>query len=188
LLDNAEALALLAKIAQGDEQAFQALYRKVSRTVYAFALQRMSDAAGAEEIVVDTLLDVWKQPQRFRGEAKFSTWLLSIARNKVIDRYRAKGPDHEDIQDFAETLPADLSSDAFNQVADQQRREGVAHCLEKLSEEHRECLHLVYFEGMTVGEVSQVQAVPENTVKTRLFHARSKIKNCVARVMREEAV
>jgi RNA polymerase sigma-70 factor (ECF subfamily) len=187
LLDNAEALSLLAKIARGDETAFQSLYRKVSRSVYAFALQRMADAAGAEEIVVDTLLDVWKQPQRFRGEAKFSTWLLSIARNKIVDRYRAKAPEHEDLQDFAETLPADISSDAFNQVADQQRREGVAHCMEKLSEEHRECLHLVYFEGMTVTEVAQVQAVPENTVKTRLFHARGKIKNCVARVMREEA-
>jgi RNA polymerase sigma-70 factor (ECF subfamily) len=113
--------------------------------------------------------------------------LLSIARNKIVDRYRAKAPEHEDLQDFAETLPADVSSDAFNQVADAQRSEGVAHCMEKLSEEHRECLHLVYFEGMTVSEVAHVQSVPENTVKTRLFHARSKIKNCVARVMREEA-
>jgi len=49
----------------------------------------------------------------------------------------------------------------------------------KLSDEHRECMHLVFFEGMSLAEVAAVQGCPENTVKTRLFHARQKIKNCL---------
>ena len=49
----------------------------------------------------------------------------------------------------------------------------------KLSDEHRECLHLVFYEGMGLAEVAEVQHCPEGTVKTRLFHARQKIKKCL---------
>jgi RNA polymerase sigma-70 factor (ECF subfamily) len=56
----------------------------------------------------------------------------------------------------------------------------------KLSDEHRECLHLVFFEGMGLAEVAEIQNCPEGTVKTRLFHARQKIKNCLQSLLRSE--
>ena len=51
--------------------------------------------------------------------------------------------------------------------------------MDKLSDDHRECVHLVFYEGMSLAEVASVQGCPENTVKTRLFHARQKLKNCL---------
>jgi RNA polymerase sigma-70 factor, ECF subfamily len=185
-LDNGTALALLAQVANGDQTAFKRLYEAASRTIYAFALRRAEDAALAEEIVVDTMVEVWKHPERFRGDAKFSTWLLSIARNKMIDRFRAADPLAEDIDDHAETLSAGDASDAAAQLAQVQDRQGVERCMEKLSDEHRQALVLTYYEGLTVGEIAQVQQVPDNTVKTRLFHARQKIKNCLARLFGHE--
>ena len=57
----------------------------------------------------------------------------------------------------------------------------------KLTEEHRECLHLVFFEGYSIEDVAALQSVPENTVKTRLFHARQKMRNCLRLLLEREA-
>jgi RNA polymerase sigma-70 factor (ECF subfamily) len=182
-LDNAEVMRLLAQIAQGDECAFKTLYRAFSRRLYAYVLKQLGDPAQAEEIVADTLYEVWRTPARFRGESQFSTWLIGVARNKLLMVWRARRPDarHEDIDDFAELIAAD-DHGGFDELADRQRRDGVLHCVQRLSAEHRECIHLVFYEGMALADVAQLQACPENTVKTRLFHARKKLEHCL-RVM-----
>jgi RNA polymerase sigma-70 factor, ECF subfamily len=186
-MDNDEVLRLLGRIEQGDEAAFSALYRAFSRKLYAYVLRQLGDPAQAEEIVSDTLYEVWRQPARFRGESQFSTWLIGIARNKVLMAFRARKPDarHDDIDDVAETLATDDPS-AFDILAQHQRGEGVRHCMDKLSSEHRECVHLVFFEGLSLAEVAALQACPENTVKTRLFHARQKLKNCLRLLLARE--
>ncbi len=152
------------------------LYKAHSRTVYAFVLSRLRDPSRAEEILVDTMHEVWKHPDRFRGDSKFSTWLIGIARHKMLDALRAKGPEYEELD---EELPEEDGESGFDRVAEQQQREGVRKCMDKLSDEHRECLHLAFYQDMSIAEVAAVQKIPENTVKTRLFHARQKIKNCL---------
>ena len=74
----------------------------------------------------------------------------------------------------------------FDLLADRQREHHVRHCLERLSNEHRECMHLVFFEGMSLGEVAQLQACPEGTVKTRMFHARQKLRTCLSLMLKAE--
>lgn len=186
-MDNDEVLRLLGRIEAADEGAFRELYRAFSRKLYAYVLRQLGDPAQAEEIVADTLYEVWKAPAKFRGESQFSTWLIGIARNKVLMAFRSRKPDasHDDLDDVAETIAADDES-AFDILANQQRREGVRHCMDKLSDEHRECIHLVFYEGMSLAEVAEVQACPENTVKTRLFHARQKLKNCLRLLLERE--
>jgi RNA polymerase sigma-70 factor (ECF subfamily) len=185
-LDNTQVLALLEQVARHDERAFGRLYESVARRVYAFAMHRLHDEATAGEIVGETLYEVWRRPTAFRGDAKFSTWVLGIARHKMLDRLRSRGPDHEDIDDHRDLFDADALDD-LQQVDARQREAGVAHCLARLGDTHRECLHLVYFDGLSLAEVASVQAVPENTVKTRLFHARAKIKQCLARLFARDA-
>jgi RNA polymerase sigma-70 factor (ECF subfamily) len=186
-MDNDEVLRLLGRIERADEAAFRELYRAFSRRLYAYVLRQLADPAQAEEIVADTLYEVWKAPARFRGDAQFSTWLIGIARNKVLMAYRSRKPDskHEDLDNVAETLAADDTS-AFDLLANAQRREGVRHCMDKLSDDHRECVHLVFYEGLSLAEVAEVQSCPEGTVKTRLFHARQKLKNCLQLLLQRE--
>jgi RNA polymerase sigma-70 factor (ECF subfamily) len=184
-LDNAQVLVLLKQVADRDEKAFARLYESVSRRVYAFAMHKSGDAAVASEIVSETLYQVWRAPAAFRGDAKFSTWVLGIARHKLLDRLRGMSPAHEDIDEHADQL-AGNTPDGFERLSEQQRREGVASCLEKLTDPHRECLYLVFYEGMALAEISELQAVPENTVKTRLFHARTKIKKCLQLLLARE--
>lgn len=185
-LTNDEIFALLAQVGKGDEAAMTKLYRSFSRKIYAYALNRMRDPQGAEEVVVDTMHEVWRHPDRFRGASKFSTWLIGIARHKMLTALRGKGPEHEDVDEMGEQLASEEPG-AFEMLAERQRREGVQHCMGKLSDEHRECLHLVFYEGLSVGEIAEVQACPENTVKTRLFYARQKIRNCLRLLLEREA-
>lgn len=186
-MDNEDVLRLLGRIEQGDEAAFRELYRAFSRKLYAYVLRQLGDPAQAEEIVADTLYEVWRQPARFRGESQFSTWLIGIARNKVLMAFRSRKPDavHEDLDAVAEVVASDGES-AFDLLAQQERHEGVRHCMERLSDEHRECVHLVFYEGLSLAEVAAVQSCPENTVKTRLFHARQKLKNCLRLLIERE--
>ncbi|NRF67186.1 sigma-70 family RNA polymerase sigma factor [Aquincola sp. S2] len=186
-MDNDRVKALLERIGQQDQAAFRELYKAFSRRVHAYVLNMLKDSARAEEVLVDTMYEVWRAPARFRGESQFSTWLIGVARNKALMVYRGRRPDelHDDLDDIAETTPSD-SPDAFAQLAAKQRTQGVRACMDKLSDEHRECMHLVFYEGYSLAEVASVQNCPENTVKTRLFHARQKIKACLARLVQRE--
>jgi RNA polymerase sigma-70 factor (ECF subfamily) len=186
-MENDEVLRLLARIERADESAFRELYRAFSRKLYAYTLRQLGDPAQAEEIVSDTLYEVWRAPTRFRGDSQFSTWLIGIARNKVLMAFRSRKPDtnHDDLDAVAEVVAADDPS-AFDVMAQAQRSEGVRNCMDKLSSEHRECVHLVFYEGLSLAEVAALQAIPENTVKTRLFHARQKLKNCMRLLVQRE--
>jgi RNA polymerase sigma-70 factor (ECF subfamily) len=186
-MDNDEVLRLLERIVQRDEAAFRELYRGFSRRLYAYVLRQLGDPAQAEEIVADTLYEVWRAPEKFRGASQFSTWLIGIARNKVLMAFRSRKPDqqHDDIDDVADSMAADDPS-AFELLAQQQRHEGVRHCMDRLSDDHRECIHLVFYEGLSLAEVASLQACPEGTVKTRLFHARNKLKTCLKLLLQRE--
>jgi len=179
-MDNDRVSKLLERIGRQDEAAFRELYKAFSRKVFAYVLNMVNDHGRAEEILVDTMYEVWRAPTRFHGGSQFSTWLIGIARNKALMAYRSRRPDelHDDLDDIAETAPAD-TPDGFAELAAKQRSSGVKACMAKLSDEHRECMHLVFFEGLSLAEVAAVQGCPENTVKTRLFHARQKIRNCL---------
>jgi len=186
-MDNPEVLRLLSRIEQADQGAFRELYCAFSRKLYAYVLRQLSDTAQAEEIVADTLYEVWKAPTKFRGDSLFSTWLIGIARNKVLMHWRGRkaDADHDDVADLADQLASDTPG-AFEQMAQSQRSEGVRNCIDKLGTDHRECVHLVFYEGMALAEVARIQQIPEGTVKTRLFHARQKLKQCLQRLLARE--
>lgn len=176
---------LLQRIARGDEDAMKTLHLRYNRRVYAFVLKRLQDPAEAEEVVVDTMYEIWQHPLRFRGESRFSTWLLGIARHKLLNVIRAREPAHEEINDEVVQLPAE-AIDAFTTLHQKQRRELLLFCMQKLPAEQRECLHLACFEEMPLKDIAQLQDCPENTVKTRLFHARQKLKHCLLQLAFEQ--
>lgn len=178
-----EVSALLHRIAGQDEKALVELHRHFARNIFAFALNRLHDRDEAETVVSDTLYEIWRQPLRFRGESRFSTWLLGIARYKILTLLRSRDQDHDELD---EEMPSD-DLGAFDILAAKQRTDGVRRCMERLQDAQRESLQLVFYEGFSLGEVAELQQCPENTVKTRLFHARKKIKNCLERLMTAEA-
>lgn len=173
---------LLARIGRADQAAMDVLYRREQRSVYAFALQFVSNPHDAEDVVVETFLEVWRHAARFAGNSKATTWILGIARHKALDKVRAR--DHvllpsEEWDMIAETT-ASSDEPAADRLSRGQDAALVRECLERLPAEQRECMHLVFFHDMGLAEVASIQGVPENTVKTRLFHARRKLRGWLA--------
>lgn len=180
-LDDARARQLLQACAMGDQKALVELHRMLARRIHAFAWQRLRSAEDAQTVVIDTLHEVWKSAARFRGESLVSTWVLGIARFKAMALRRqnlAAEAESEDIDDYAETLASD-AEDGEAALARWQQAQQLQRCMGLLTPAHRECLQLVYYEGLGVAEVAQVQQVPQGTVKTRLFHARRQMRECV---------
>jgi RNA polymerase sigma-70 factor (ECF subfamily) len=168
------ARALLARIVAGDEPAFDELYRLLSRRVYAFALRITGNTAMADEVMLDTLHEVWRSAGRFRHDAQVSTWVLGIARNKALLALRERPAEHADIGDFADTLDSG-EPDGYALIAEAENREMIRRCLQALSADHRECLHLAFFEDLSMRQIASMLGIPEGTVKSRLWHAKSQL-------------
>jgi len=188
-MSEEEILNLLRRLAtQGNEaqSAMRQLHAEFRSQVYAFALGRMRRAEDAEEVVVETFLEVWRKAATFRGDSRFTTWLLGIAKYKILNHRRGDAPAHEDVDELGDVLEDEDAVDGFALIAQAQRASGVRRCLGTLKAEHRECLQLVYFDELSVRDVAAVQGVDEGTVKSRCFHARQKIKKCLSMMLRRE--
>ncbi|MGH1360563.1 MAG: RNA polymerase sigma factor [Burkholderiaceae bacterium] len=172
------ARALLKRMGEGDESALRELHDTYARRIFLFAMSRLRNEEAAETVMIDTIYEVWKHPDRFRGESRFSTWMLGIAKYKVLSAYRAAGESHEDVDEYADRLQ-DPNADVEGEIEAQEENVLLRECIETLNEAQRECIQLVFFEGMALSEIAGVQEVPEGTVKTRLFHARKNLKTCV---------
>jgi RNA polymerase sigma-70 factor, ECF subfamily len=160
--EESDLKATLTAIAKGDQQAMIRFYKSFESRVYAFAMRRLSSPEEAEAVVVETMYEVWKVAKNFQGASRVETWLLGIAKYKS-DSMADEAPGVEQL------------------VYAKERAHILADCIDELPKDQSEALHLVYFEGSSVEEVSEIQAIPGGTVKTRLFHARKKLKDCLER-------
>ena len=123
-------------------------------------------------------LDVWRKAGAFAGHSQVSTWLLAIARNKAIavTRRRSFDPLNDDI---SETIQDD-ADDPETVMAKSQTRSLLFQCLTNLSPAHREVIDLVYYHEKSIDEVAEIIQVPPNTVKTRMFYARTHLAKQLA--------
>jgi RNA polymerase sigma-70 factor (ECF subfamily) len=176
------AAVLLRGIAARDQAALAKLHALMGRRIHAFSVRLTHDPDLANEVVSDTLLDVWRYPERFNGQSKVGTWILAIAKYKTMHALRQRRRPHVDIDDMADSLISEMGDPESTKLANERARE-LRKCIQRLPEEQRECLHMVYFEDLTLAEVAEFQGVPENTVKTRLFHARKKLEVYLAGVL-----
>jgi RNA polymerase sigma-70 factor, ECF subfamily len=178
--EESDLKATLTAIAKGDQQAMIRFYKSFESRVYAFAMRRLSSPEEAEAVVVETMYEVWKVAKNFQGASRVETWLLGIAKYKSLDKLRARDLRTDDIEDYADSM-ADEAPGVEQLVYAKERAHILADCIDELPKDQSEALHLVYFEGSSVEEVSEIQAIPGGTVKTRLFHARKKLKDCLER-------
>ena len=165
--------ALLARVADGDHRAIQALVVRHQQAVYRFALRLIGNTATAEDIVSEVFIELWRQAARFEGRARLSTWLLAIARHKALSTMRRRV--HEPLDDrMVEAIPDGATTPEKAWDADQ-RSAVLRGCLSRLSEAHREIIDLVYYHEKSVDEVSAIVGAPVATVKTRMFYARKRL-------------
>ncbi len=180
--DDDACRSLLDQIAKGSESALSEFYRLFEARVYAFAQIRLNDFHEAADLLNEVMWEVWRGAGRFQGRSSVTTWVFGIAHHKVIDRLRSQGrhamEDLEQISDDAGEFDLD------EVVTQKQMKDHLFLCLEKLSHDHRQVVHLAFFEGLSYREIGDIVGSPEGTVKARMFHAKQALKRCLARRMK----
>jgi len=164
---------LVERIAADDRLAMKALFVRHQVRVHRFVLRLVRRDDLAEDIVAETFLDAWRQAAGFEGRSRVSTWLLAMARHKAYSELRRRGEETLD-EGAAEALEDEADTP---EVAAQKKDKGalLRACIDRLSAEHREVIDLVYYHERSIEEVARITGAPENTVKTRMFHARRRL-------------
>ena len=181
-LTESQVAELLERMAAGDEHSLRVLYRAYGRQVYAFALNTLRDPHEAEQVLIDTMFEMWRRATRFNHACRFTTWLLGIARNKAMHVLRARAPVHDDLADVEARLACE-DGDPYLAAWERQRRERLMHSLEELPQAQRECLRLALHDGLSLVEIARIQDCPANTAKARLFRARRTVRASLARFL-----
>lgn len=172
---------LLDLIAKGSQEAFSVMYKRHSGLLQRFCTRLLNgDVALAADIVDEAMFEVWKSAGKFKGRSKPSTWIHSIARNKLID-YLRKNSDSKIDKNLLQMSMTDVAPSAESMMIDDQVKDQVVRHMEKLSEDHREVLTLAYFKELSIKDMAITLNITENTVKTRLFYARQRFKKILSK-------
>lgn len=178
--DNEAAVGLLRRIGQGDETAFVELFRAIHRRVFLFAMHRLNDRQDAEEVLNDTAIELWRHPDRFRGDSKVMTYVLGIANNQASSRLRSRGRREEDLAEDLDQIPDDDPT-PFEAVSEGRTRVAIVRCMETLSERQRVVVHLAYFEDLSREEIGRIIECEANAVRQHLWQALRRMKPCLTR-------
>jgi len=170
-------LDLLNKVVEGDREALRELYLIYQRPLTGFLLRFTRRWDLVEEVINDTLYVVWCKAGEFRGDSRLSTWIMGIAYRCALKTLRRRGH-----QLFAavpienENLPGPDELDAA------ETGEWVALAMQQLPTDQRLTLELAYGQGYSCEEIAEIMGCPVNTVKTRMFHARGKLRMLLPRL------
>jgi RNA polymerase sigma-70 factor, ECF subfamily len=180
---SAELEAWLARIALGEQRAFELLYRATSAHLLGVAHGVLLQRELAEEVLQEAYLKVWHSAGSFRAQmATPMTWLINIVRNQAIDRLRvgvglrraqvALDDDSLQLPDEPEREPLQLAHTAFV-------RAHIDACLQDLAAGQRHALALAFFRGLVHAEIAQTMGAPLGTVKAWVRRGSERLRECL---------
>ena len=161
---------LLSRVAQGDVEAFERLYRRYYKPVFGFAARITRRMDVAEEVVDDTMMTVWRKAGDFAGRSKPSTWIFGIAYRKAL---KATKPAADGQTIDAEEVADHRQTDGLEAIV---LREHLARALGGLPPSLRAVVELTYLHGYKYSEIAEIVDCPVGTVKTRMRTARGRLR------------
>jgi RNA polymerase sigma-70 factor (ECF subfamily) len=167
---------LMLAYGQGDAGAFETLYKRHRGALYRFVLRAIKHRSSAEELFQEVWIRVIEARNRYAPQARFTTWLYTIAHNLLVDHWRKKGLTTVSLDS------EDAPSESANPARQAEGREALArllHALEALPPAQREAFLLHEESGMTVAEIAAVTGSNEEAAKSRLRYAVAKLKAAV---------
>ena len=172
---NARELELLRQVAAGDRTAFKELYLIYHRRLARFLMRMTSRHDLIEEVINDTLWTVWLKAGDFRGDSLVSTWIVGITYRRALKALRRHGTPRPMlvVEDVAVAPDAQLEDE---------NRQWLGQALAELPLEQRMVMEFSYLMGHSCEEIAQIMQCPVNTVKTRMFHAREKLRRSLPRL------
>ena len=176
-VDQATDETLLARVAARDMSAFEVLFKNYYRRVYQFVYRMAREPQLTDEIANDVMVVVWERAGQFRAESSASTWILGIAYRRGLKalekRQRQRRLDGDDVFDTLADEHSRASPEKSMEASERMKR--IQHSILSLSVEQQGVVELTAL-GYTYPEIATIVGCPENTVKTRMFHARRKLR------------
>ena len=179
---------LMQRIVARDQEAFAILFARYQAQVTESLRWVVRDPVAADDLTQEVFLRVWNRADQWSGQGSFRGWLFRIARNLSLNQLRSQSrrreqplemPSLYDEEDEEQPVPgwmidrAALGPDVQLERAEQRRI--LQALIDALPEEKREIFQMVYEDEVTLREVAEQLAIPEGTVKSRLFHARKQL-------------
>lgn len=187
--------ALLDRVGRGEESALASLYDRYSAVLYAVAFRIAGERPDAEEIVLDSFSQAWREAGRFQAErGSVIAWLTMICRSRALDLVRARGRRSRLGAKAAvaepDSMPAMGAMDpgAAPDVIGVERRQVVASALGALSPPQRVAIELAFYEGLSHSEIADRLGEPLGTVKTRIRLGMQKLRDSLRPYYLEQAV
>ena len=174
--DGSEESELIARVGEHDLPAFEQLYRIYQPRLIRFLTNLVRRTEVAEEVLDDTMMVVWETAASFRRTSKLSTWIFAIAYRKAL-RARARWP--EPLEDDTHDTRVDPHPGPDQQLRQTRLHDALVGAMDSLSADHRAVVDLTYFHGMGYREIAEIMHCPVDTVKTRMFHARRRLKDAM---------
>lgn len=174
--DSLDDAAVLARMAERDVEAFDALYRRHAGYLVGICMSKLGTADEAEEIAGDILWELWQGAGGYDpSRCRLRTWLYAVGRNRCVDRLRsrARAPRQEAVSD---TLPAPPNANPAHRAADRETLRKVSAAFEAIPSEHRRALELCVYQGFTHQEAADLLGEPLGTVKSRVKRALDKLR------------
>ena len=167
--------ALLRRISSGDRDAFRDLYLRYHRRLARFLARLTRGREDAEEVINDTLWIVWQRASDFRGASRVSTWIIGIAYRRALKLIR-RAATHARVMALEQSDGESTTDDSQEATSNRQL---VELALGQLPLEQRLVLEFTYYLDYSCDEIAEIMECPVNTVKTRMFHARRKLRTFV---------
>ncbi|MFG2617414.1 sigma-70 family RNA polymerase sigma factor [Streptomyces sp. NPDC048507] len=159
-----------------DEALIRAVYEEHGNALLAYATRLTGDRAAAEDVVQETLIRAWRHAEVLvNGKGSVRGWLLTVARNIITDRYRAKAARPPEVSGAAASPP--VEGDHADSVVDTMT---VLGALDRLSPEHRDVLTELYYRQRSVAEAADRLGIPAGTVKSRSHYALKALREVFA--------
>ena len=178
-VQRAALTAALAQVARGDRDALAEVYRRTSAKLFGICLRIFPDKADAEDALQDAFVNVWNNAGSFDpARASPITWLVTLTRNRAIDRWRAAGKRRTAPIEAAAETPDD-APDALTCLIAGDERDRMMRCIDTLGTGDATMIRTAFYEGETYAELATRSALPLGTVKSRIRRALLRLKTCL---------
>jgi RNA polymerase sigma-70 factor, ECF subfamily len=184
---------LVRESVRGNRDAFNALVEKYQKKIYNLAYRFVGDTEEANDLAQEIFTAAYQNLKKFRGDAKFSTWLFQIATNRGKNRFKylkrrgyfanRGSSESDDDRDSNQKAVPDITTNPETLLASKQIQKIVQDAINDLDPDHKEIVILRDIEGFSYDEIAQILNLPEGTTKSRLHRARMVVKEKLKKVL-----
>lgn len=179
---------IIDKVLKGDTNAFAELVKRYKDLVFSLALKMTKNKEEAEEVSQDTFIKAFKNLSKFKGNAKFSTWLYKIAYHACLDRFKKNVNLYKTDSIDAHVIKIQSVDDTLQGIERKERAAIMDDCLMRLPEEERTILWFFYYKELSLKEIIEITNFSEANIKVKLHRARKHLLTIVKNTFEPEQI